>query len=118
MRPVRGAARVYNTATFTTSKSMSRAYTRADKTSNPKESAMQVRIGVGFVVALFLTAATARAQDATVVGTVTDESKAVMPGVTVTATDPASGRQITAVTNERGEYRLVGLPPSRYTIQA
>ena len=67
---------------------------------------------------LFLSAAVAHAQDATVVGTVTDESKSVLPGATITATDVATGRQFTAVTLDRGEYRLAGLPPSTYKIQA
>jgi hypothetical protein len=79
---------------------------------------MAARTGAGVLLFLLFGAATLRAQDATVIGTVTDESKAVMPGVTVTATDPASGRQFVAITNERGEYRLLGLPPSRYTVQA
>jgi hypothetical protein len=108
---------VYNAASFDTTADEPHLYGRA-VTRNSKEKAMYVRTGIGLVLAVILTAVSARAQDATVVGTVTDESKAVMPGVTVTATDPASGRQIVAVTNQRGEYRLVGLPPSRYTIQA
>jgi Carboxypeptidase regulatory-like domain len=55
---------------------------------------------------------------ASVVGTVTDETKAVLPGVTITATDLATGRQFVGVTDERGEYRLVGMAPGRYKAQA
>ena len=58
------------------------------------------------------------AQEASVVGTVTDESKAVLPGVTVTATHVSSGRTYNYVTNERGEYRLLGLGAGRYEIKA
>ncbi len=36
-------------------------------------------------------------------GTVTDESKAVLPGTIVSATEVASGRPYQAVTDERGE---------------
>jgi hypothetical protein len=36
-------------------------------------------------------------------GVVTDESKAVLPGATISATEQASGRQYMA--DERGEYR-------------
>src|SRR5437773_2563058 len=57
-------------------------------------------------------------QNATIVGTVGDESKAVLPGVTVTATDLATGRVLTAMSNERGEYRLQNLPPGTYSIAA
>jgi hypothetical protein len=43
---------------------------------------------------------------ATIVGSVTDDSKGVLPGATVTATEISTGRQHVAVTDERGEYRL------------
>ena len=42
----------------------------------------------------------------------------MLPGVSVTATDQASGRQIPAVSNEHGEYRLLNVPPGKYSIQA
>lgn len=57
-------------------------------------------------------------QNATVSGIVTDESKGVLPGVTVTATDLGTGRASSTVTNERGEYQLFNLPPGRYTVMA
>ena len=48
-------------------------------------------------------AGTARAQEASIIGQVTDASGAVLPGVTVTATSPAlQVQQVTDVTNERG----------------
>jgi hypothetical protein len=56
--------------------------------------------------------------EATIVGTVVDESKAVLPGVTVSAVDLATGRQFTDVTDERGEYRLVGMQAGKYRVQA
>src|SRR5262249_21043134 len=55
--------------------------------------------------------------EATIVGTVSDESKAVLPGVTVTAIDLAIGRQFTDVTNPRGEYRLVRLQAGKNKLQ-
>jgi hypothetical protein len=57
-------------------------------------------------------------QQATLLGTVVDESKAVVPGVTVAATEISSGRQYIAVTNEQGEYRLSNIDPGRYKVQA
>jgi hypothetical protein len=51
-------------------------------------------------------------------GTVTDESKAVLPGVTVTATDLATGRNYLAVTDAQGNYRLINLAPSTYKLTA
>jgi hypothetical protein len=46
------------------------------------------------------------AQEATIAGTITDSTGDVLPGVTVTATHTASGNTFTAVTDERGTYRL------------
>jgi len=73
------------------------------------------RIGVVAAVTV-LASSVAVAQEAAVTGIVTDESKGVLPGVTVTATAPASGRQVTAVSDENGLYRLSSLPPGRYNI--
>ncbi len=57
-------------------------------------------------------------QDASIVGQVTDESGAVLPGVTVTATSPAlQVRQLADVTNDRGEYRLTPLPIGTYAVE-
>jgi hypothetical protein len=56
-------------------------------------------------------------QGAAIVGTVTDESGAALPGVTVTATSPALQVQsVVAITDERGEYRVAPLPIGVYTI--
>ena len=54
---------------------------------------------------------------ASIIGQVTDQSGAVLPGVTVTATGPAlQVPQVTAVTNEVGEYRLSPLPIGVYAV--
>lgn len=50
-------------------------------------------------------------------GTVTDPSGAVVPGVTVTATDIATNIPYPSVTNEKGEYRLTNMAPSRYRLK-
>jgi hypothetical protein len=75
---------------------------------------------VSLVLAIsVLTPAAASAQaSATVQGTVTDESKAALPGVTVTALEPSTGRQFAAITDGRGEYRLVNVSAGVYKIQA
>jgi hypothetical protein len=57
-------------------------------------------------------------QDAVIVGTIIDTSRAVLPGVTVTATGVDTGRQYVATTDERGEYRLPGIAPGTYKLQA
>jgi hypothetical protein len=58
------------------------------------------------------------AQDGSLIGTVVDGTKAALPGVTVTATSLATGRVLTAISDERGEYRMPGVPPDRYRISA
>src|SRR5256885_6174541 len=49
---------------------------------------------------------TAYAQEAVVTGTVTDTTGGVLPGVTVTATNEATGNVFDAVTDGTGTYRL------------
>jgi hypothetical protein len=73
-------------------------------------------LAAAFAIALFGT--TVFAQEASVVGTVTDESKAVLPGVTITATNVETGALAVAIADERGEYRLMKLPPGQYKLQA
>ena len=49
-------------------------------------------------------------------GTVTDNTGAVLPGVTVTATSPALIQPQVQVTGARGDYRFIALPPGVYDI--
>jgi hypothetical protein len=49
-------------------------------------------------------------------GTVTDTSKAAVPGATVTATNTVSGAPRTAVTGSDGKYLIPNLTPGRYTV--
>jgi len=58
------------------------------------------------VCALVLLPASAQAQEATITGTVTDATGAVLPGVTVIAVHEASGNQFEGVTDGRGVYRI------------
>jgi hypothetical protein len=79
--------------------------------------------GIAIVVACTLRlGATAHAQILTgsVIGVVKDESGALLPGVTVTITSPASlpGGPMTATTSEKGEYRFGLLPPGSYALNA
>ena len=58
------------------------------------------------------------AQQATIVGTVEDESGLVLPGVTVTAVDPSTGLTLVAVTDGSGLYRVQSVPPGTYNLTA
>src|SRR4030095_6440333 len=79
---------------------------------------MLSRVAPTLILTLVLGASTpAFAQEASVVGTVSDETKAMLPGATVTATDLGTGRQCVGVSDQQGEYRLPRLPAGRYKIQ-
>jgi hypothetical protein len=51
---------------------------------------------------------------ASVGGVVSDESGAVLPGVTVTVTHVSNGRTVAMTTEEHGDYRAVALQPGDY----
>ena len=72
------------------------------------------------VFAALLGGGLAWAQETTgaVIGTITSEDGATMPGVTVTIADPDTGFERTTVTNTAGEFRFVALPPATYALQA
>jgi hypothetical protein len=59
----------------------------------------------------------AQVDTGTIAGAVTDESGGVLPGVTVTVSNPATGQVRTAVTNDIGKYQVAALQPSRYTVK-
>jgi len=50
----------------------------------------------------------------TVIGTITDQSGAVVQGATITITDRATGESRSATTNDQGRYILVSVPPGTY----
>src|SRR5436190_23305307 len=56
--------------------------------------------------------------NATLSGTVSDVSGALIPGVEVTATNTGTGVASTAVTNESGTYRFLSLQPGPYEVKA
>src|SRR6266571_3122364 len=73
------------------------------------------------VLITFLAAAgsaTAGQDAAGIVGQVTDESGAVLPGVTVTAKSPSlQVPEVSSITDGRGEYRLTPLPIGTYEVR-
>jgi hypothetical protein len=72
--------------------------------------------------ALFLcsapTALLAQVDTGSISGVVTDQSGAVLPGVTVTITSLTTAQVRTAVTNAQGRYQASALSPSRYSVKA
>src|SRR5829696_1155363 len=68
-------------------------------------------------LALFAAPAAAQRTSANLRGTVTDASHALVPGATVTLTNPDTGLNQTAVTNESGVYSFSQLPVGRYQLK-
>ena len=67
---------------------------------------------------LFGASAFAQVSNSNFTGTVTDSSKAVLPGVTVTATNNATGVAVSNVTNDAGAYTILSIIPGTYTVTA
>src|SRR5947208_2493927 len=82
---------------------------------------LHIRAILGFLLlALPAVPLTARAQatTGTISGTVTDESKAVLPGVTVVVRNTETGATRALTTDARGGFRALNLPPGIYTATA
>ena len=62
------------------------------------------------------TNAFAQGQNGILTGIVAD-GDGVVPGATVTATDPTTGLVRTAVSNDRGIFRVLSVPAGRYTLK-
>ena len=60
----------------------------------------------------------AQATTGTISGVVTDDTKAVLPGVSVQVTNVETGAARTLVTDERGGFRALNLQPGVYSVGA
>src|SRR6266704_3683654 len=63
-------------------------------------------------------AAFSQSTNATLGGTVQDATGAFIPGVTITATNTATGIVTTVISNEAGAYQFASLQPGTYDIKA
>src|SRR4051794_15762111 len=62
--------------------------------------------------------ASAQTGAASLTGIVTDETGAIVPGATVTATNQATNVEYTAVSNDAGSYTVTSLPVGTYVVKA
>jgi hypothetical protein len=74
--------------------------------------------GCAGLVLCFAAAAFGQGGNGTLTGTVEDASRALIPGVTVTATNTATGVVTSTVSNESGAYNLPSLLPGVYRLSA
>src|SRR5262245_44854308 len=70
------------------------------------------------VVALLSGSAAAQSGNATVSGTVTDATSALIPGVTIKATNTQTAVVTSTVSNESGAYSFPSLQPGVYRVSA
>ena len=69
-------------------------------------------LSLGFAVSAFAQGA----QSATLTGTIVD-NVGVVPGATITVTNPATGLVRTGVTDAQGQFRITPLPPGQYQVK-
>jgi Carboxypeptidase regulatory-like domain len=84
-----------------------------------RSQSIGARVFPCLLVLIALTCATnvfAQGQNGILTGIVAD-GDGVVPGATVTATDPTTGLVRTAVSNERGIFRVLSVPAGRYTLK-
>ena len=80
---------------------------------------ISLSIGLTFLLVVGMSAsASGQAGFATASGTVEDATGAVIPGVSVTALDTATGVETEALTNSSGAYNFAALQPGTYTFSA
>ncbi|HWS72426.1 MAG TPA: carboxypeptidase regulatory-like domain-containing protein, partial [Thermoanaerobaculia bacterium] len=60
----------------------------------------------------------AQSSNGSISGTVTDDTGAALPGVSITATNLGTGSTRTVVTNNTGHYEIALLIPARYSVAA
>src|SRR5439155_8675362 len=96
---------------------------RASMVGPFRRELMRLHLSALFGTLLFALAAMpapifAQATTGTISGTVTDESKAVLPGATIQVTNVETGATRALITDERGRFRALSLPPGLYSVSA
>ena len=81
-------------------------------------SRARVLLYLCFVVIFAAPAAWAQSSKGSIAGVVTDGSGAVVPGVTVTATEKTTGLNRVAVSNATGNYAIPLIPAGNYEVSA
>src|SRR5262245_33651800 len=73
----------------------------------------------GFLGILFFTSIlAAQGVRATIVGRVTDDTGAVIPGANITVTNIGTNESRSVIANDNGEYAIPQIAPGQYTLTA
>jgi type 1 fimbria pilin len=70
-----------------------------------------------FVIALIAASAFAQSGTTGITGTVVDQAGSVVPGATVTISNPATGLTRTTTTNTNGRFSFASIPPATYRLE-
>ena len=73
---------------------------------------------IGAILIILATPVVARAQEATVTGTITDSTGGVLPGVSVSIANAETGVVQHVVTDAQGRFEVLYLNAGRYTVTA
>ena len=84
----------------------------------PTKSAISRFICSGLFALVTLPLANGQVERASLAGTVTDNSGAVVPGVSVKVTNEATNTSVSLETDAAGDYRAVNLTPGSYAVEA
>lgn len=77
----------------------------------------RITITCCFILCLMISAIPCLGQDGVITGRVTDQSGAVLPGVSISLTGAAVMGERSQVTSETGSYRFTLLPPGVYSLK-
>ncbi|MGZ8828951.1 MAG: carboxypeptidase regulatory-like domain-containing protein, partial [Thermoanaerobaculia bacterium] len=83
-----------------------------------KANRIRLSLFVCLLVAFAPIALFGQSSNGSISGTLTDENGAALPGVTVSATNTATGAERNTVSNAVGHYQIALLPPGGYNVKA
>src|SRR5262245_40357622 len=84
----------------------------------PRHEQLPLLFALGSLLLVSPAAASAQVTTADLVGTIKDSSGGVVPGVTVTLTNEATGVSRSVTSSEAGTYTFTSLQPGRYRLAA
>jgi outer membrane receptor protein involved in Fe transport len=78
--------------------------------------ALRFRLLLALLLALTSFSVFAQSSNGSISGAVTDDTGSILPGVTVTATNVATGANRSTLSNEKGHFEIALLPPGNYRV--
>ena len=79
-------------------------------------NSLRALLATALLIAVASTAAFAQTNTASIIGTVSDASGAVIPGASVVVKHNGTGVEFTATTNEQGGFTIPAVDPGSYTV--